>query len=87
MIRNLETASHEKSGSGSGSMQMHADFREQYKDKVNYLDRESSEHGYLIDSLLKQVASLEEQIQQHDEDLRNHGLLSPQETTSRKGLG
>jgi hypothetical protein len=85
-INNLETALGGKGGSGSGVVQMHADFREQYKDKVNYLDREKSEHGYLIDSLLKQVASLEEQIQQHDEDLRNHGQPSPQET-SRKGLG
>jgi hypothetical protein len=75
-IKNLEIASGGKGGSGSGSGLVHtyADSREQYKDKVNYLDGESMEHGHHIGSLLKRVASLEEQIQQQDEVLRTHDL-------------
>jgi hypothetical protein len=53
---------------------MYADYREQYKDKVNYLDRESSEHRNLIASLLNRMAILEEQSQQYEEVLRTHGL-------------
>jgi hypothetical protein len=60
-IRNLETALGGKGDRGSGLVQMHADFREKYKDKVKYLAGESMEHGHYIDSLMKRVASLEEQ--------------------------
>jgi hypothetical protein len=87
-IRNLETALGGNGGSGSGSgsglvqMQMYADFREQYKDKVNYLDGESMEHGFHIGNLLKRMAVLEEQSQQYEEVLRTHGLPSPKRARS-----
>jgi hypothetical protein len=83
-INNLELALGGKGGSGSGSglVQMHADFREQYKDKVNYLDGESMEHGYHIENLLKRMAILEEQSQQYEEVLRTHGLPSPKRARS-----
>jgi hypothetical protein len=83
-INNLEKASGGKGGSGSGLVQMHADFREEYKDKVNYLDRENSEHGHHIGNLLKEVASLKEQIQQLNEVLHYHGLPSPRETSKKE---
>jgi prefoldin subunit 5 len=82
-INNLETTLGGKGGSGSGLMQMHADFREQYKDKVKYLDGESMEHGHHIGNLLKEVASLNEQIQQHDEVSHTHGPLSPRKTSKK----
>jgi hypothetical protein len=53
---------------------MYADYREQYKDKVNYLDGESMEHGHHIGSMLQRMAVLEEIVQQYEEVLRNHGL-------------
>jgi hypothetical protein len=82
-INNLESASGENGGSGSCLVQMHADFREKYKDKMDCLDGESMERGHHIDSLLKRVASLEEQIQQQDEVLRTHSLPSPKETRKK----
>jgi hypothetical protein len=73
---------------------MYADYCEQYKDKVNYLDRESSEHRYLIASLLNRMAILEEIVQQYEEvSPRNESrgtipefILKEEETTSKNRL-
>jgi uncharacterized coiled-coil DUF342 family protein len=75
-IKQLEKASGRNGGSGSGlvQMQVHADFREQYKDKLNYLDGESMEHGNHIGGILNRIAISEEQLQQYEEVLRTPGL-------------
>jgi hypothetical protein len=58
-------------------------FREKNKDKLDYLDGESNNHGgYRIDSLLKQglaILILEEQSKQCEEVLRTQ---NPQEPNS-----
>jgi ankyrin repeat protein len=81
-FKQLEKALGGNGGSGSGAVQMHADFREQYKDKVQYLDGENVEHGHYIDSILKELAIQKEQVQQLEEVLRTHGL--PNQETSKK---
>jgi hypothetical protein len=72
------------SGSGSGLTQMTADFREQYKDKLEYIDGESIEHGNLIGTLLKRMAILEEQTKQYEEVLRSHGSPNPQQKKKKR---
>jgi hypothetical protein len=74
--KQLEKASGGNGGSGSGCglVQMTANFRKQYKDKLDCLDGDSIKHGNLIGNLLKRMDILEEQSQQYEEDLRTHGL-------------
>jgi ankyrin repeat protein len=73
-IKQLEKASGGSgSGSGSGLVQMHADFREEYKDKLDSVEGESIEHGYQIGSILEELAIVKEEM------LRIRGPSNPQQ--------